>query len=505
MNPATLEKIAKQTGIELVSGSESTTVTGLCDDSRLAKPGDLFFCVSGSKHDGTRFAKDAVARGAVAVVSDRSEAIELGVPVLRTIDTRATLARAVRLLHRETLDRLRYVGVTGTNGKTTTTHLIASVLREAGSRTAIVGTLGTIKDDGSRVPSKNTTPGPLDLLRTISGLASEGYKTLVMEVSSQAVVQRRAAFLPFSSAVWTNLSPEHFELHGDIDTYRSIKVSFIEECDRLAREEGRTTHSSILNLKDPSSPRFLAACRGRVHGFCLQNKPTTPFQGTLVLGEEPSCDLSGGRMVISYEGRKIPVHVRLGGHFNLENALAAASVGLSWGVDPAAIVSGLALVDKVPGRFQRIPSDKRRVLIDYAHTSEGLENLLVACRKMVRAEERLIVVFGCGGDRDNTKRPRMGRTASQYADLCIVTNDNPRTEDPVRITTQILEGMTPEDRSKCLVEHDRRKAIGQALFEARPTDLVVVAGKGHEDYQLVGDQVLHFDDSEVVKETLARL
>jgi UDP-N-acetylmuramoyl-L-alanyl-D-glutamate--2,6-diaminopimelate ligase len=506
MTHPTLETLASLTRTEIVRGDPSIRVTGLADDSRKVVSGDLFFCMPGARVDGGRFAEEAVAKGAVAVVVGRGEVGPRGTPVLCASDCRLALALAIRAMFRDAIGGLTYVGVTGTNGKTTTTHLVAAVLRAGGKKTAIVGTLGTLRDDGTRLPSKNTTPGPLDLIRTIGNLSDEGYQALVMEVSSQAIVQHRASFLPFANAVWTNLSPEHFELHKDLETYRKIKVSYLADCDRSAREEDRAgRYASIVNLADPSCAQFVAPCRGRIYGFTLGRIACTGFPGETVRGEDATSDLSGGHMVIRRGEERFPLALRLGGHFNLENALAAACVGFAHGIDGGAITRGLATVETVPGRMQRVPSDRRRVVIDYAHTSEGMENLLLACRRMVRAGERLFVVFGCGGDRDNTKRPRMGRAAAVHADRCVITNDNPRTEDPERITGHVLEGVPADLRAKCTVEPDRRRAIEMALTEAGPSDLVVIAGKGHEDYQLVGDRVLHFDDFEVAREILERL
>lgn len=506
MRTATLELVRGLTNSRLESADPGLTVTGLADDSRQVKPGDLFFCMPGAKVDGTKFVPDAIARGAVAVVVQAGTSVPTGVPALVVDDCRAALSACVRALCDDVTSKLTYVGVTGTNGKTTTTCLTAAVLRAGGRKTAVVGTLGTLREDGSRVSSKNTTPGPLDLLSQIEALGQEGYTHLAMEVSSQAVVQHRADYLPFAAATWTNLSPEHFELHGDLDTYRNIKISYLADASAQAAREGRK-FSAIVNLDDESAKLFLAKidARATVYGFTLGRSTVPDFKGEVVEGLEAWSGFDGGRVIARHRGVSQKVEIKLGGTFNLQNALAALCAGLAQGVDLATGARGLATVGSVPGRMQPVTSDKRRVLIDYAHTSEGMENLLKGCRPLVAEGGRLIVVFGCGGDRDNTKRPRMGKSASSYADYCVITNDNPRTEDPNRITGHILDGIDADARKRCVVEHDRRKAIELALNRATPKDLVVVAGKGHEDYQLVGDKVLHFDDYEVVKEVLAGL
>ncbi|MBI4864251.1 MAG: UDP-N-acetylmuramoyl-L-alanyl-D-glutamate--2,6-diaminopimelate ligase, partial [Candidatus Riflebacteria bacterium] len=469
MKRMTLGELARIVGSDPPVSGADTVVGGLADDSRRVVPGDVFFCIPGAKTDGAEYVCDAAGRGAVAVVTQRRDLPSAKLPVVCTGDCRLAVSRAAAQLYAEEIGRLTYVGVTGTNGKTTTTYLTAAVLRAGGLKTAVIGTLGTLGADGSRVPSRNTTPGPVDLVTTLRRLTEAGYQAVVMEVSSQAIVQHRADFLPFSAAVWTNLSPEHFELHADLETYRTVKASWVAACDRRGLEERIPHYASVINLDDEHSRHFMDVCRGRVIGFSLGGAPTS-FAGDRVLGEDPHCAIDAGRMLLVHGGRRTPVRLSLGGQFNLRNALAAASVGLARGIAPELIADALGSVKIVPGRFQPVPSGKRRVLIDYAHTSEGLENLLGACRQLVSGQARLIVVFGCGGDRDNTKRPRMGSSASRFADLCVITNDNPRTEDPARITGQILEGVAAEHRSRCLVEHDRRRAIGLALGRAGPDD-----------------------------------
>ncbi|MBI4870513.1 MAG: UDP-N-acetylmuramoyl-L-alanyl-D-glutamate--2,6-diaminopimelate ligase [Candidatus Riflebacteria bacterium] len=483
--------------LQLVSGKADVEFKQLCDDSRQVSDGDLFFCLAADPETVALHARQAAANGAVAVVAPPGLTEEGARVVLATADPRAALADAAHLVFAPT-PRILIVGVTGTNGKTTTTLMTAAVLRQAGHRVAVIGTLGTLREDGRREASPNTTPGLLALYRTFQALEAEGTTAVVMEVSSQGVVQHRVRAIPFTAAVWTNLSPEHFELHGDLETYRKIKMRLFSECLQRQAAEGVPAFVNVLNQDDPSYPFFRGACRGGLKTFGL-----APGADVRADGIEASFDSSTFRL--SAGGREQPVRLALGGDFNVQNALAAAAVGLAFGLELPAIALGLESVQEVPGRFQALGGKARRVLVDYAHTSEGMEKLLGSCRALVHSPERLIVVFGCGGDRDRTKRPRMGRVAAQLADHCFITNDNPRSEDPQQILSDILTGI-PEEKRACLtIELDRKAAIREALRAAGPTDLVVIAGKGHEDYQILGANRIHFDDREVVRETLLEL
>ena len=483
--------------LRLIRGNTGATIVSLCDDSRQAGPGALFFSLAAEPAQAVAHAGQALERGAEAVVVAPGVAVAGERTVLETADSRAALADAARRFFHPT-PRIPIVAVTGTNGKTTTSLMTAAVLRQAGLKVAVIGTLGTLREGGQREPSPNTTPGLMPLYQTFRALEEEGYQALVMEVSSQGIAQHRTRGVPFSAAVWTNLSPEHFELHGDLDTYRAVKLRLFSEGMQRPTEAGVPEHVSVLNVDDVEYPRFRAACRGRVRTF-----GTSPESDVRARAVETSFDSS--RFVMCAGGREQAVKLALGGDFNVLNALAAAAVGLGFGLELPAIARGLESVEEVPGRFQALGGSRRRVLVDYAHTSEGTEKLLASCRALVGKGERLIVVFGCGGDRDRTKRPRMGAVAARLADVCFVTNDNPRTEDPQQILADILAGIPEEHRAKLTIELDRGQAIRRALETAGPRDLVVVAGKGHEDYQILGTRRVHFDDREVVREALANL
>lgn len=490
------ELVGQVKGLEWVNGSSETDIVGLADDSRHAAAGKLFFALSPGETAG-RHASEALARGAAAVVVPPGAAFEGSGPILTARDCRAALADAAAAFFAPT-PRFPIVGITGTNGKTTTTLMTAAVLRQSGRKVAVIGTLGTLRDDGCREPSPNTTPGLLPLYATFRALEEEGYGAVAMEVSSQGIVQHRIRGIPFSAAVWTNLSPEHFELHGDLETYRQAKLALFRDCEHRPAGPAAPEFFNVLNGSDDSFGHFSAAARGRTFTFGLHSSAD-------VRAEDVRTDFRASRFTLAHGSQRCPVTLALGGDFNVQNALAAAAVGIGFGLDLAAIARGLESVREVPGRFQAIGGDDRRVLVDYAHTSEGMEKLLHSCRALVGPGERLIVVFGCGGDRDRTKRPRMGSVAAALADLCIVTNDNPRTESPQQILADILTGIPQEHRPRLTIELDRERAIRLALSMARPADLVVIAGKGHEDYQILGTQRIHFDDREVVAAALEEL
>lgn len=474
----------------------TATIAGLTLDSREAAPGTVFFAMPGAKVDASVFAADAFAAGAVAVVTQRDMEPPPGREVLVVDDVRQSAADAAVALCRDLLGRMTLVGVTGTNGKTTTTWLVRSVVAAAGHPAAAVGTTGVVGPDGTVRPLKNTTPDVFELVEILRRLDEEGCRHVALEVSSQGVVQRRVAGLPFRVGVFTNLTPEHMETHGSFEAYREAKVRFFREAGPAAEAFGRP-FTAVVGGDDPSASFVAAAC------------PETPL--SFGLGE--GCDVRADELRVAGEGSQFflagpagKTHVRFGmpGRINVLNALAAAAVGLALGFSGDVIAAGLVHPPVVPGRLQRVPGRSRRVYVDYAHTSDALEKLLVSAREMVPHDGRLVVVFGCGGDRDATKRPRMGAVAARLADSVVVTSDNPRSEEPRAIVDQILAGVAPEAVHRVIVEVDRRRAIEGAVRAAEPADLILLAGKGHEDYQLVAGTTHPFDDvaeaARVVKE-----
>ena len=474
-----------------------TPVTGLANHSRQVTEGVAFFALSGAKSDGADYVAQAFDNGAPLVIAQREVKVPEGRELLIVEDARQAMADIAVYLHRDLLSQLTIVGVTGTNGKTTTTHMVRNILLAAGFKAAAVGTTGVIGPDGSVTRLENTTPDILFLLQLFKDLAAEGCKHFALEVSSQGVVQRRVANIPFRVGVFTNLTPEHMETHGDFNSYHEAKLDFFREAAPAALQYG-TPFVGVVYGDSPHSESFVDAC------------PGPPF----LFGTSLKCDVRATEIKATVDGSSFFMNapstnrwldLPLPGRHNVLNGLAAAAVGFALGLTPKTIADGLASVQTVQGRLQRVHSDIRKVFVDYAHTSDALAKLLSSCKEMVSTSQgRLVLVFGCGGDRDKTKRPRMGKTAAESADLYYVTSDNPRSEDPMAIIEDILAGMDERQRKQAIIVPDRKMAIKRAIIESGENDIVVIAGKGHEDYQIIGDKVIDFDDfveaTQVVKE-----
>ena len=448
----------------LIGVRGQAAITGLAHDSRTVKPGDLFFCVPGAVHDGHEFASEAVNRGAAALVVERP--LGLGCPELETASVRQAMGPISSAFYGHPSRSMTVVGVTGTNGKTTVVNLLASVLEAAGIRTEVLGTL-----TGTR-----TTPESLDVQRQLACWRSGGVEAVAMEVSSHALHQHRVDGIGFDAAVFTNLTPEHLDYHGTIDEYFAAKA----------------------RLFTPGMASRAVVNRGDEHGARLASESRVP-----TVGYDPRrlpVQLGSRGSTLRWRGRD--VQLRLIGRFNAANALAAAETALLLGAGVPEVVAGLESAAAVPGRFEVVESNRGyTVIVDYAHTPDGLAQALAAARELVVETGCLRVVFGCGGDRDADKRPAMGRVAAELADQVFVTSDNPRSEDPEAIIADILAGV-PHGTGRVLTESDRRAAIDRCLSDAADGDVVVVAGKGHETTQTVGDRVVPFDDRVVIREVL---
>ncbi len=442
---------------------EGAEVVAVSHDSDSVAPGALFCCVPGSQVDGHAFAPRAVAAGAVALLVERP----LDLPVTQVVvdDVRPAMARAAAALHEHPSRRMEVIGVTGTNGKTTTTHFLRSVLEADGRRAAVIGTLSGVR----------TTPASPELQAHLAELAGEGFEAVAMEVSSHALVQHRVDAVSFAVVVFTNLSQDHLDFHGTIDDYFAAKASLFDP--------GRAA-VGVVNADDAWGRRLLESAQ----------LPTRPFW--LADAVDLELDRSGSSFRLDGE----PVRLRVAGAVNVANALAAAAAARQLGIEAATVAEGLSSLASVPGRNE--PVDRGQpfsVLVDYAHTPDALEQTLVGARHMAGGG-RVLVVFGCGGDRDRSKRPMMGEVATRLADLAVLTSDNPRSEDPLAILDQVRAGVR---RTEVLVvEPDRRAAIAVALGAAQAGDVVVLAGKGHEATQVTGSDTLRFDDRVVAAEIL---
>lgn len=456
--------------VEIVGdGVPELELVDLTHDSRQVEPGWVFACVPGGRHDGHDFAAGAVADGSTLLLAERR--LPLDVAQFVVGDVRRAMGALAAAVHGRPADRLRIVGVTGTNGKTTTTHLVGAILRAAGAEHRQLGTLS-----GAR-----TTPEAPDLQRLLATFVAEGVDTVVMEVSSHALALHRVVGTRFDVGVFTNLGHDHLDLHGTVEAYFRAKAELFTAA---------LSDVGVVNVDDPHGRLLLDSSEIEMVGF----------------GIDDAVDLRVGIEGLSFTWRGVAVEVPLGGRFNASNALAALSATAELGIEPRVAAAGLAAMDPVPGRFEAVtdPGAPFAVIVDYAHTPDGLAELLDAVRADAGAG-RVICVFGCGGDRDREKRPLMGATAAEHADLVVVTSDNPRHEDLQAIIDEAVAGIDRRYRDGLTIEVDRRQGIRAALDMADAGDVVVIAGKGHEATQTIGDTDHPFDDRAVARELLAAM
>jgi UDP-N-acetylmuramoyl-L-alanyl-D-glutamate--2,6-diaminopimelate ligase len=463
-----------------------TAVASLEYDSRRVSPQSLFFAFPGSKADGREFAADALARGALAVISESPAPPDLAARWIQAAHGRQALSLAARNFYRRPDERLSLTGITGTNGKTTTAYLIDSVLRAGGKTTAMIGTI-EYHLAGRVLKAVNTTPESLDLMRLFAELESVGGTHVTMEVSSHALALGRVYGLNFHTVVFTNLTRDHLDFHGDMDTYFAAKQLL------FTGSGGAPPRVAVLNHEDEWAHRI------QVH----------PQTHKLWYGLGPEADLrprhiasgfGGLRFDLQFGKQRFPIESPLIGKINVYNILAACAAGISYGLSAEVIARGIADLRAVPGRFERVDEGQPFVVVvDYAHTDDALRNVISVARGL--NPKRVITLFGCGGDRDRTKRPLMGQAAAQGSDFVVLTSDNPRSEDPLAIMNDALVGIRRFDVPHA-VEPDRQAAIRSALTEAREGDIVILAGKGHETYQVLKDKTIDFDDRTVAREVL---
>lgn len=440
-------------------------ISDITHDSRAVRPGALFCCLPGGTADGHEYAAAAVDAGAVALLVERT--LPLPVVQLVTDDARRATGWLAASVFGHPADDVRTLGVTGTNGKTTTTQLIAAILRHAGTSTEVIGTLS----------GRHTTPEAPDLQRSFAAFRDGGVEAVVMEVSSHALELSRVAGTTFDVAVFTNLGRDHLDLHGTVERYFAAKARLFEPA--MARH-------AVVNGDD-------------VHGRLLADSIAVPVT---VFSRDDIERVTVTATAHSYRWRGVDVHVAIGGDFNVMNSLAAATACAVAGISLDHIAAGLAAAPPVPGRFEPVTAGQPfAVLVDYAHTPDGLREALAAVRRSANGA-RVIVVFGCGGDRDREKRPEMGAVAAELADLAVITSDNPRSEDPLAIIDAVAAGVPAHYRDRVVIEPDRGGAIAAALRAARPGDVVLVAGKGHETTQTIGTTVVDFDDRAVARRLL---
>lgn len=482
-----LEKIVKDLNISDRHGAMNREIAGIAFDSRQVKKGYMFICISGFKTDGHNYAQQAVDNGAVAIVAEKELNLYGDVTTIIINDSRSAMPVIASNFYEQPSCDLRVIGVTGTNGKTTTTHLIQAILQEWGKKTGIMGTLYA-KIDDYRHELGHTTPESLEIEQFLDLTRQHQGEYVVMEVSSHALDLNRVDKIDFDVGIFTNLTQDHLDYHNTMENYKQSKLKLFQ---MLPKD---SNNFSIINADDPSASDFMAASPCHTFSYGIKNQAD-------IRATKLTTNLKGSSFEIKYGENQLQMNMKLIGLFSVYNALAAIAFGIKEGIGPEIIKRALEKVQGVPGRFEQVDCGQDfTVIVDYAHTPDGLKNILETARQIV--ENRLITVFGCGGDRDRTKRPLMGEIAAQYSDFCVVTSDNPRSEEPLDIINDIIPGVNKVENSRYAIIADRRDAIHHAINLARTGDLIVIAGKGHETYQLVKDQVLSFDDRKVAAEFL---
>lgn len=465
-------------------GLGETECRGIANDSRTVREGDLFIAVKGYAADGASFISDAVSRGATAVVAEAGTVVPAGVPAVFVESVRAALPLIAGNFYMDPSRLLKVIGVTGTNGKTTITYILESIIRSAGTDTGVIGTINYRYKDTS-VAAKNTTPGPLELQALLAEMLGAGLDYAVMEVSSHSLDQRRVDNVWFDAGIFTNITAEHLDYHQTMANYLAAKAKLFGHL----KEKG----VAVLNADDIRVAALAPSLGVPVVTYGIRNDAD-------VRAKDVRLSLAGSAFIISTPSVSLDVRTKLVGMHNVSNILASVAAALALRIPINAIKRGVERAGAVPGRLEPVDAGQPfKVFVDYAHTEDALFNILTLLRQV--REKRIITVFGCGGNRDTKKRPRMGKVACEMSDAVVITSDNPRFEEPETIIHEIERGVLGAFSNYEIVV-DRRRAIEKALAMAGAGDIVLIAGKGHEDYQIVKDRVLHFDDREMVREIL---
>jgi UDP-N-acetylmuramoyl-L-alanyl-D-glutamate--2,6-diaminopimelate ligase len=475
----------------IIQGNTEVLITDLAQDSRKIIAGTLFVCLSGVKNDGHDYIMQAYHQGAVAVLVEKDiENIPQGLTVIKVNNTRAAMTVIAPHFFEYPSRKLRMIGVTGTNGKTTTTYLIKSILQQAGFE---VGVIGTIQNSiGDRViPTQNTTPDVIDLQKLLNQMVEYKINYVVMEVSSHALALNRVAGCEFDVGIFTNMTRDHLDFHGTFENYLEAKVKLFQLLSN--KDNQKKGKSAIVNVDDKAATFILEKTTCKTITYGIHNHADLQAKNANIQAAGTQFDISGSFGVMQLQ-------LKITGLFNVYNVLSAVGAALSEGIEPHIIKIALEKFQSVPGRFELVDVGQPfSIIVDYAHTPDGLENILRTAQQI--ATKRIIVVFGCGGDRDKTKRPIMGQLAVKYGNIVIATSDNPRTEDPDIILSEIEKGILEVLTTGKVYEKicDRHQAIERALHLAESDDIVIIAGKGHENYQILKDRTISFDDKEVAK------
>lgn len=492
----TLKDIISTLDVQQVQGNQNVSIQDITADSRAVKPNSLFIALDGATVDGHNYIDKAVDAGAVAVIVSKPVTVPADVCVITVDDTRQAMMVCVPYFFDYPANRMRMVGVTGTNGKTTTTHMIRHILKAQGFKVGVIGTVHIMIGDTS-YPIHNTTPDVVDLQHILHQMVQENVEYCVMEVSSHALALGRVSGVEFDTAVFTNLTQDHLDFHKTFENYLAAKCKLFEQVS--APNQVKDNKGAVINIDDS-------------YGYRVMEKTTAPTitYSTLGKGTLNASDVhmstKNSQYTVNYKGESYPVSMNTTGLFNVYNTLAAIGACLQEGISMEAIDTALKTFSSVPGRFELIEEGQDfAVVVDYAHTPDGLQNILETAKAI--KENRIIIVFGCGGDRDATKRPIMGRIAAEYGDKIYVTSDNPRTEDPVQIVKDVEVGVKEVLREGTSYEVivDRREAINHAIHDAKAGDIVIIAGKGHENYQILKNETIHFDDREEARKALKEI
>ncbi len=483
----TLLQLARRVAAITIYGDPGVSVADLAVDSRQVRPGGAFVAIAGADADGHDYVNAAVAAGATVVFTERVVDVPEGVTTVVAPDTRAAVAVLARNFYGDPSRKLNLVGITGTNGKTSTAYLAQRVLEAGGIACARFGTVAH-EVAGRELSAATTTPDALELSRLLRTALDAGQMGAVAEVSSHALVGRRVAGMRLQVAAWTNLTQDHLDFHDTMEEYRDAKLTILDHVP--------SGGCAVLNRDDPYCDDFLRAARGRASIDCLTYGVTAAAD---LRAEDITAAPTGTTFTFARGEERFPVRLRLLGQYNVHNALAALGIGLALGVSPDDACDGVESLESVPGRFETVDAGQDfTAAVDYAHTPDALEHLLSAARDL--RPNRVIAVFGCGGDRDRVKRPIMGRIGATLSDVAIITSDNPRTEDPEAIIREVEAGVPTGSSARAIT--DRAEAIAAAVTEARTGDIVLIAGKGHEDYQILGSRRIDFDDRQVLRDSI---
>ena len=488
-----LEELAALLPGARIVGDAQTEITSIERDSRRAREGTLFACIVGAHVDAHSFIPDVARAGARAVVTERASVdVPTGVAVLYVPNLEKALDTIVPFFYDYPARAMRVVGITGTNGKTTTSYLVRAILRHAGRRVGLIGTIQAMIED-EVLPTSNTTPDIIVLQQMLAEMRTRGMDAVVMEVSSHALALGRVAGIEFDTAVFTNLTQDHLDFHKTMENYARAKAHLFELVSAPGAKEGKT---AVLNADDAVSETMRTYTRCPIITYGVDHSADLTAQDVQL-----ACD--GMQLTLMHGGKRLfHLHTGITGLFNVHNVLAAVGASLAEHVAATDIAVALTAFAGVPGRFELVREGQDfAVIVDYAHTPDGMENVLRTARAVTKG--RIIAVFGCGGDRDRTKRPIMGRIGAEMADIAILTSDNPRTEDPAAIVDEVERGVLPVIGDKPYEKIvDRRTAIFHAIGRAQAGDTVVILGKGHETYQILKDGTIHFDDREQAREAI---